>query len=106
MLTIRPWASFSQNMKMSKVQIEKMVRMVFDELTEKKLIEAYKVPMDKAHRRAVELIEEEFAVEAALDREVHKMLDDLEQQNPDGFQRGKMFSMLKRKLAEQKGLVL
>jgi len=92
-------------MRMSKPQIEKMVRRVFDELKSKNLI-TFKTPEDKTFKRATELIEKEFEAEVALDKEVNRMLDDLEKQNPAGFQRGKMFGMLKRKLAEQKGLVI
>lgn len=92
-------------MRMSKSQIEKMTRKVFEELKANNLV-TFKTPEDKTFRRAVELIEKEFEVEAQLDKEVHKMLDDLERQNPNGFQRGKMFPMLKRKLAEQKGIIL
>jgi hypothetical protein len=90
---------------MSKSQIDKMIRKVFDELKSNNLV-TFKTPEDKTFKRAVELVEKEFEAEAALDKEVHRMLDDLEKQNPNGFQRGKMFHMLKRKLAEQKGLVL
>lgn len=87
------------------MQIERMVRHVFKELKDNNMM-TFKTPEDKTFKRACELIEEEFAVELALDREVHKMLDDLERQNPNGFQRGKMFNMVKRKLAEQKGIIL
>ena len=38
--------------------------------------------------------------------EVNRILDDLEKQNPGGFERRKMFSMVKAKLAKQKGIVL
>lgn len=92
-------------MRMSKSQIEKMVRKVFDELKANNLI-TFKTPEDKTFKRATELIEKEYEIEVSLDREVHKMLDDLEKQNPNGFQRHKMFHMLKRKLAEQKGIIL
>jgi hypothetical protein len=34
------------------------------------------------------------------------MMDDLERQNPGGFQRFKMFPMLKRRLAKEKGIIL
>jgi hypothetical protein len=92
-------------MKMSKSQIEKMVRKVFEEWKTNTLI-TFKTPEDKTFRLAVAMIEKEFEIEAQLDKEVHRMLDDLEKQNPNGFQRGKMFPMLKRKLAEQKGIIL
>lgn len=44
--------------------------------------------------------------ELKLDEEVQKMMDVLEQQNPGGFERYKMFPLLKKKLAEKKGFVL
>jgi len=34
------------------------------------------------------------------------MLDDLERKNPNQFQRGKMFGMLKSRLAKEKGIIL
>src|SRR4029079_9316465 len=94
-----------KGMKLSKLHIERLVRKIFDELKSKKLM-TYKVPEEKAFRRAVELIESEFAIETALDREVHAMLDDLERKNPNQFQRGKMFGMLKARLAKEKGIIL
>lgn len=94
-----------KDMKLSKLHIERLVRKIFDELKAKKLMTC-KVPEEKAFRRAVEAIENEFVIEANLDREVHKMLDDLERQNPNQFQRGKMFGMLKTRLAKEKGIIL
>jgi hypothetical protein len=90
---------------MTKSQIERMVRHVFEEFRRHDLI-TYKVAEDKTFRRAVELIEKEFDSEIELDRECHRMVDDLEKQNPNGFERHKMFQMIKRKLAEKKGIIL
>jgi len=92
-------------MKMSKPLIERMIRKVFEELKSNDLI-TFKTPEDKTFKRAVELVEKEYLVEAELDKEVSRMLDDLEQQNPNSFQRGKMFQMLKKRLAQEKGIVL
>jgi len=90
---------------MSKPLIERMIRKVFEELKSNDLI-TFKTPEDKTFKRAVELVEKEYLVEAELDKEVSRMLDDLEQQNPNSFQRGKMFQMLKKRLAQEKGIVL
>lgn len=57
-------------------------------------------------QRGEDVILEDAAEEAALEREVNRMLDDLEQQNAGEFQRHKMFLMLKKKLAQEKGFVL
>ncbi len=92
-------------MRPSKSQIHQLVRKVFDEL-KKNNIAIFKVPEDKVFNRAVEIVEADYEKEAGLDREVHKMLDDLERQNPNQFQRGKMFGMVKKRLAKEKGIIL
>lgn len=65
-----------------------------------------KVGPDKLHSRAVELIKKNFEEERKLEAEVEKMLDTLEKDHGGTFQRHKMFPMLKKKLAQQKGFVL
>jgi hypothetical protein len=44
--------------------------------------------------------------ESDLDHEVNRMMDELERQNPGEFQRYKMFPMLKKRLAKEKGIIL
>ncbi|MCM2281698.1 MAG: DUF507 family protein [Bdellovibrionaceae bacterium] len=92
-------------MKLTSVQIDRVVRKIIDELKAQKLIE-FKAPEDKVTRRAAELIKGDFERETQLDREVNKMLDDLERSNPGGFERYKMFPMLKKRLAKEKGIIL
>lgn len=92
-------------MRLSKSHIHQLVRKVFDELKKNNLV-TFRVPEEKAFHRAAELIEEEYTIEAQLDREVHKMLDELEKQNPNQFQRGKMFGMVKKRLAKEKVVIL
>ncbi|HEX4924867.1 MAG TPA: DUF507 family protein [Bdellovibrionales bacterium] len=92
-------------MRLTSVQIERMVRRVFEELKSQNIVK-FKEPEDKVFKRAIELCENEFKAEAELDREVNRMLDDLERQNPNGFQRSKMFGMIKRRLAKEKGFIL
>jgi len=41
-----------------------------------------------------------------LDVEVNRLMDDLERQNPGEFQRFKMFPLLKKRLAKEKGIIL
>ena len=104
-LDFRVRDSFSQSMKMTGIEIERMVRRVFEELKSHN-IPQFKESEDKAYRRAVELVKEEFARETELDIEVNKMLEDLERQNPNSFERYKMFPLIKKKLAKQKGIIL
>lgn len=61
---------------------------------------------EKILQRALSALTSEVAREAELDREVLKMMDDLERQNPGGFERYKMFPLLKKRLAKEKGYVL
>ncbi len=54
----------------------------------------------------VECLNKNLHAEKLLDQEVEAMMDQLEKQNPGGFQRYKMFPLLKKRLATQKGFVL
>ncbi len=92
-------------MRLTPVQIDRIARKIIDELKSQNLI-AFKAPEDKVFRRAVELVKADFDREAQLDREVNRMLDDLERSNPGGFERYKMFPMLKKRLAKEKGIIL
>lgn len=56
--------------------------------------------------RATAIIRADFFRESELDKEVNRMMDDLERQNPGEFQRFKMFPMLKKRLAKEKGIIL
>ncbi len=52
------------------------------------------------------ILNEELNKEKNLDREVHRMLDELEKTHTGQFERYKMYPLLKKKLAEQKGVIL
>jgi len=54
----------------------------------------------------VDCLNKNLHAEKLLDQEVEDMMDMLEKQNPGGFQRYKMFPLLKKKLASKKGFVL
>jgi hypothetical protein len=92
-------------MRLQPPQIDRLVRNILDRLKEKNLIQ-YKAAEKDVLARAVELVTGDFKREDDLVREVHKMMDDLEKQNPGGFERHKMFPLLKQRLAKQKGIVL
>ena len=79
--------------------------MIFKELKEGSLIE-FKTKEDEAYMRAIDIVNQDFERERELDEEVNQMMDDLERQSNADFQRYKMFPLLKKKLAEQKGIVL
>lgn len=56
--------------------------------------------------RIVDILKDDYAQEDALDKEVHKMLDQLEASNSGEFQRFKMFPILKQKLAKERKVIL
>ena len=92
-------------MKLQPTQIERLVRNIFDRLKENQLIE-FKKTEKEIFARAMELVTLDLKKEDDLVREVHAMMDELEKQNPGGFDRRKMFPLLKQRLAKQKGIVL
>ena len=104
-LDIKALAPFSQSMKITKIQMEKIARAVLDELKSKNQI-VFKAPEEKVYQRAFELVQEDFAKEAELDKQVHAMMDELEKNSSEEFQRYKMFPLLKKRLAKEKGVVL
>lgn len=92
-------------MKISDKQMKRMAEAILTGLKEQKVID-FKTDEHQVLDRAWALIKADFAREAELDREVNRMMDDLERQNPGEFQRYKMFPMLKKRLAKEKGIIL
>lgn len=92
-------------MKINEKQIHRLSQMIVDKLIQEKII-LFKAPENQVRQRAVALIKADFDRERLLDQEVHKMLDELERQNPGSFQRFKMFVLVKKKLAQEKGIIL
>lgn len=92
-------------MRIQPTQIERLVRQVIERLKAKDLVR-FKKSEKEVFDRAVELVVADFKKEDDLVREVNQMLDDLEKTNPGGFERHKMFGLLKKKLAKEKGVVL
>ncbi len=92
-------------MKLTHIQMDRLVRKIFEELKKDNIIQ-FKTPEDKVFKRAVELVQKDYQQEAELDQEVNKVLDDLERKNAGEFQRYKMFPLLKKRLAKEKGVIL
>lgn len=92
-------------MKVSEKQMKRMAEAILKGLKEQKVI-TFKEKEEIVCERALNFIKGDFIREQELDREVNRMMDDLERQNPGEFQRYKMFPMLKRRLAKEKGIVL
>lgn len=92
-------------MKISNKLIDRLVRSVIRDLKEQNTI-TFKEKEEKVIQRALAIIANEYTRESQLDNEVNKMMDDLERQNQGEFQRYKMFPLLKKRLAKEKGIIL
>jgi hypothetical protein len=98
--------SLVKGMRVSEKLMRRMALAIMKSLKEQNAIEQFKEKEEVVLERAFSLIKADFDREAELDREVNRMMDDLERQNPGEFQRFKMFPMLKRRLAKEKGIIL
>ena len=92
-------------MKMTQNHIESLVRRVLLELEKKKLVFFNKSKEAVLHK-GKEIINGDFEKEGELDNEVMRMLDDIEKEQTDQFERHRMFKMLKKKVAEERGFIL
>lgn len=92
-------------MKLTTNQLQAIVERVF-KLWKQKNIVTFKEDEKKVLSRGIELLKEELQKEIDLDKEVMKKLDELEKSNPGEFQRHKMFSLMKAKLAKERKVVL
>lgn len=92
-------------MKLTRPQIESLVKKVFDQLKAQKIV-TFKASEDAVFKRAVEIVVDNYQQEVELEKEVDRLLDELEITNAGQFQRYKMFPIVKKKLAKEKGFVL
>jgi hypothetical protein len=92
-------------MKLSPLQMQKLVEKVF-EAWKKQNVCTFKEDEKKVFERAVLAVKQNYQDEINLDRDVNKMLDDLERTNWGEFQRHKMYPILKQKLAKERKIVL
>jgi len=104
-LTLGGIGNLVKGMKPSDKLITRLVQSIFKDLKAEKTI-VFKEDEDKVFQRAIELIKQEYQKESALEDEVNRMMDKLENDNPGQFQRFKMFPLLKKKLAKEKGIIL
>lgn len=93
------------NMKLTTLQMTAIVQKVFDALKKNNII-IYKDDEKKVFARALKAIQDDYQKELDLEKEIVRMLDDLERQNPGGFQRHKMYQLIKPKLAKEKKVIL
>lgn len=85
--------------------MQRLASMVLAELEAQHVV-TYKAKEHDVLQRACQIVRADYQREAQLDSDVNKMMDDLERQNPGEFQRYKMFPLLKKRLAKEKGIIL
>lgn len=104
-LDFRLLDSFSQFMRLNAFQIESLCKKIFSTLEQKQAVQ-FGQGRDTAYKKALEIITADYDRERALEDEVNRRIDDLERQQTEGFNRHQMFRMMKKKVAEEKGIVL
>lgn len=92
-------------MKLTPLQMQKLVEKVFEHWKKNNVL-IFKEDEKKVIARALAAVKEDYDREIELDREVNRMLDSLERTNAGEFQRHKMFSVLKQKLASERKIIL
>jgi len=92
-------------MKMTQNHIESLVRRVLLELEKKKHV-VFNKSREAVLNKGKEIINGDFQREGELDNEIRRMLDDIEENQTDQFERHRMFNMLKKKVAEERGFIL
>lgn len=93
-------------MKLTREQVEKMSGLVLKRLKDKDLIE-FKAPEAKVIERITEAVLADLKAEESLDQEVEALLQSHTGAGDDRrIDYRKMFSMIKMKLARERGIVL
>lgn len=92
-------------MKLTPLQMQKLVEKVFEAWKKQNMV-TFKADEKKVFERALMAVKEDYQREADLDKEVNKMLDELERTHGGEFQRFKMYPILKQKLAKERKVVL
>lgn len=92
-------------MKLSSNQMNKIAVEVFKEVSSADNIEVH-FEKEKFKTLISNVIKQNIEEEKILDQSVNDMMETLEKQNPGSFEHYKMFPLLKKKLAEQRGFVL
>lgn len=93
-------------MKITDKTMKRMAQAILAEMNAQNVV-TYKAKEDAILERAIRVIKEDYLREAELDKMVHAAMDEMERQNSgEPFQRYKMFPMLKKRMAKEKGIIL
>lgn len=92
-------------MRLTEAQMKDLVQSIFNEWKKQGLV-TFKTGEGPAFEHAMEAMRQEGFKMQAFEKEVRVMLDGLEAQTPQGFDRHKMFLLLRQRLAKEKGIIL
>lgn len=92
-------------MKLTTSQIQRLSEKILNQWKSQNLI-TLKVDEKVVLQTIKDCITKNFQEEEQLDKDVQRMMSDLERQHGDQFSRGKMFPILKQKLAKERKFIL
>lgn len=92
-------------MKLTSIQIQRLSEKILNQWKSLNLI-TFKVDEKIVLQTIKDSIANDYKREADLEREVHALMDEMEKQHGQEFQRSKMFHLLKQKLAKEKKIIL
>ncbi len=93
-------------MKIKQEQIERVCRLVLEHLKEKKMV-IFKAPEPQVYQKLVNTFVKNIQQEDAIDEEAKRILEEtLANASDDSLDRQKMFLMIKRKIAKERGFIL
>lgn len=92
-------------MKLTTPQLQHLVHLIFENWKTNHVV-TFKEDEGKVAQRALAALQAELQKEMDLEREVDRMLNELEKSHAGEFQRFKMYPILKSKLAKEKKVIL
>lgn len=92
-------------MKLTASQIQRLSEKILNQWKSQNLI-TFKVDEKVVLQTIKDTIIADYQIEQNLEKEVHGLMDEMEKQHGQEFQRGKMFHLLKQKLAKEKKIIL
>jgi len=92
-------------MKIRREDIPRLGEFILDHLLKRGEI-ILKVPKDEVRKGIIEEIERDLEREEELDREVEEIIDIHLKRTPGDVNRRKLFLMVKKKLARERGIIL
>ena len=92
-------------MRLTPLQIQKLSEKVLEAWKAHNLVE-FKDDEKRVLARVIAAVREDYDKEALLEKDVQKMLEDLERSHGGQFERYKMYPLLKQKLAKERKIIL